>query len=847
MASTPPTPSPRELPGPHPAEAFDRLNVESPYWRLLEELDIAWEQGRELTAAELLAAHPEFAHDSEVAVRLIYEELLLRQEAGQRGASVEVLGRYPRYRRRLEMLLECHRLLDGSLTFPVCGESLGPFRLVAELGRGARGRVYLATESSLADRVLVLKVTPRAGGEHLALARLQHTSIVPLYQVQDFPELGLQALCMPYLGGLTLAALLNRLKDRPPGERTGGDVLALLDEAEAAAPVPVPSRGVPARQALATASFAEVMCRLAVGLADGLQYAHERGLVHLDLKPDNVLLAADGQPMLLDFHLARAPFSAAEEAPGWLGGTPGYMAPEQEAALEAVRRGNPVPQTVDGRADVFALGVILFESLTGAPAVPEQPARELRRNPQVSPGLAGLIARCLEADPARRYATPGALAADLRRHLANQPLQGVANDSLLERWNKWRRRRPTALSLLGLALMTVLACAAGNWFRLGEIRQRRQEAADDLTEGRQLLSEHQHDGARRACIRGLARLSRLPWSDDLRGQLEHELRRAERGQAADRLHGVADQLRFAFGSEAVPKGDLVRLTHEAEQVWADRVRLTDRQAAPLDAGLEERIRTDLLDLAVLWADVRVRRLAPDDAEEERRAALAVLREAEALGGSSPVLDRARHALTREEAGGAARSPRSAWEHYALGRALLQDGRLAEAEAAFRAALALQPGDFWSNFYQGLCCYRLRRYADARVHFSICVALAPGSAECYHNRALALAALEQPEAALTDYTRALDLNPNLAGAALNRGLLHLQARRYAEAEADLERALRLGADPVRTHFALALVRLAQDNRAAALRHLDEVLRTQPQHEEALKLAETLRRRTPDPPR
>src|SRR5262249_44518558 len=205
--------------------------------------------------------------------------------------------------------------------FPAAGETFGDFLLLAELGRGAQGPVFLASQLSLGDRPVVLKLTPCEAGEHLSLARLQHTHIVPLYSVQDHPARGLRALCMPYFGGATLARLLEALRGQPPARRTGQDLLDALDRAQAAAPLvppappplpPPPAGGGvrvkgPARQTLAGASYVEAVCWVGACVADALQYAHERGLVHLDLKPSNVLLAADAQPMLLDFHLARGP------------------------------------------------------------------------------------------------------------------------------------------------------------------------------------------------------------------------------------------------------------------------------------------------------------------------------------------------------------------------------------------------------------------------------------------------------------------------------------------------------------------------------------------------------------
>src|SRR5207244_4507306 len=124
--------------------------------------------------------------------------------------------------------------------------------------------------------------------------------------------------------------------------------------------------GSPVRQILAQLSHTRAICWIGSCLADALEYAHERGLVHLDLKPSNVLLAADGQPMLLDFHLAQQPLYPDGPAPTWLGGTPAYMSPEQKAAIAAMRERRSVVTPVDGRSDIYSLGVLLHEALGGS-------------------------------------------------------------------------------------------------------------------------------------------------------------------------------------------------------------------------------------------------------------------------------------------------------------------------------------------------------------------------------------------------------------------------------------------------------------------------------------------------
>jgi serine/threonine protein kinase/Flp pilus assembly protein TadD len=444
--------------------------------RLVGEMGEAWRRGERPAAEGYLETHPELCDQPEAAVRLVYEEVCLRQEAGESVETAELARRFPRWAAELAVLLDCHRLMQGGglapPRFPEVGEWLGDFRLVAELGRGAHGRVFLATQTALADRPVVLKVSPRRSLEHLSLARLQHTHIIPLHAAYDFPESGLRALCLPYLGGATLAQVLYQLGDVPPARRTGKSLIEALDAAGQDAPVRLPVHGA-YRQALLHATYVEAVCRVALCLTDGLHYAHERGLLHLDLKPANVLLAADAQPLLLDFHLALRPLRAGQPAPEWIGGTSGYMAPEQEAACAAGRRGSTLAADVDVRCDIHALGRLLYVLLAGD----EEPAGPLyRRNPAVSRGLSDVVGKCLHPDPARRYASAAALAADLRRHLTDLPLRGVPNRSLAERWRKWRRRRPNAPLWAGLLLALVAAGALLAAGAINQIRDARQVA-----------------------------------------------------------------------------------------------------------------------------------------------------------------------------------------------------------------------------------------------------------------------------------------------------------------------------------------------------------------------------------
>jgi tetratricopeptide (TPR) repeat protein len=796
---------------------------------LAEEMAFAWRRGNCPLAEEFLARYPELCVHPEAAVRLIYEEVCLRQELGQEMSSVELIHRFPRWRAELEALLDCHRLLQSgpvALNFPRPGEALGDFCLLAELGRGGLGRVFLATQPSLSNRPVVLKLTPRDGSEHLTLARLQHTHIVPLYSVQDFPDPGLRAICMPYLGGASLGRLLEMLHDQPPEQRAGVDLLEAIDRLQRVVPVALPAGGRD-RRFLERATYAQAVCWIGAYLASALQYAHERGLVHLDLKPSNVLLAADGQPMLLDFHLARGPICPGRPAPKWLGGTPGYMSPEQQSALAAARQGQPIPAAVDDRSDIYSLGLILYEMLGGEVPFSTGPTRPrlTRHNRQVTVGLADIIDKCLTRDPRGRYPDAAALADDLRRHLADAPLCGVANRSLAERWRKWRRRRPHALPLAGMLLTVLTATLITGDLVVTRVGQRLHAGRAALIDGREEMRKGRYSEAVRTLMRGRALSEGLPGSRDLTHALESQLHLARQAEAARGLHLVADRLRFLYGIEFLPIGEMRALEARCHTIWEARSRLLERRGAELMPEDEQRIPADLLDLAILWTDLRVR-LAPEgEASRARHEALRVLMEAESMVlVPGPVLYRERQAHAEalgltSMARAAARhvaeqAPRTAWEHYALGQSLLRSGELERASTEFEQALDLEPQDFWPNFYQGVCAYRLRRYRDAASAFRVCIALTPASAECFYNRALASTALGQTDRALRDYDHALRLDPTLAVAALNRGILYSQERRYAEAIADFERALNAGADPMVIRNNLALVSSAEKNRSDA---------------------------------
>jgi serine/threonine protein kinase len=394
-----------------------------------------WPQDAPGDVRALLDADPRLRADKDAALDLALEEYCRLAEAGEAPDAEEYCARFPTFGQSLLRAIQVQDYLaanpslleeKGTVPWPVPGETFLGFRLLRELGRGTFARVFLAAEPDLGDRLVAVKVSPHGAAEAQTLGRLDHPNVVKVYAVRKDERSGLTAVCMPYLGGATLLGVLTSFeKGRPRQARV------ILDAARAALgrdllgdrPAPLPL--------LETGSYAEGVCLVGLQLAETLAFLHARDIFHRDLKPSNVLLCPDGRPMLLDFNLSADPRAARER----LGGTLPYMSPEQvRATFDLERAGEPL----DARSDLFSLGVILYELLTGRqpfgavpPGVPtaEDAADLLARQemgvatvrrlcPEATPGLARVIDRCLAPDRDRRPADAAEVAAILRRDLA---------------------------------------------------------------------------------------------------------------------------------------------------------------------------------------------------------------------------------------------------------------------------------------------------------------------------------------------------------------------------------------------------------------------------------------------
>jgi serine/threonine-protein kinase len=305
--------------------------------------------------------------------------------------------------------------------------AFGKYELLRELGRGGMGVVYLARQTDL-DRVVALKMilgshlaTPeqveRFLAEARAAARLRHPSVVQVYEAGEAN--GQPYFTMQYVEGRGLNDVLAR--DRPA---------------------------------------VETAVRLLIDVARAVAYLHGQGLIHRDLKPANVLVDGDGRPYLTDFGLAKALEGDNHlTSTGAILGTPSYLAPEQAAGSK----------DVGPRSDVYSLGAILYECLTGRPPFREatpldtlvqvmegEPTLPRRLNPALPRELELICLKCLEKPPEARYATAGELADDLQRFLDGEAVEARPQGPWqhLVRW--WRREPALVARLGGLALFAVI-------------------------------------------------------------------------------------------------------------------------------------------------------------------------------------------------------------------------------------------------------------------------------------------------------------------------------------------------------------------------------------------------------
>lgn len=626
------------------------------------------------------------------------------------------------------------------------------YAMESVVGYGGAGVVYKARHLRLNRTVAVkmLLAGAYAGPHELerfrreaeSIAGLRHPNIVQLYDAGDWE--GRPYFTMEFMDGGSLGAALA---------------------------------GTPQHATKAAGCLA--------ALARAVQVAHSSGIVHRDLKPGNILIAADGTPKIADFGLARRlerdpalTLSAAGV------GTPSYMAPEQ-AAGTAEGLCTPV--------DIYALGAILYDMLTGRPpfraetpvetqrqVVYEEPAPPSRLNVKVPLDLETICLKCLHKDPRRRYETAAALADDLERFLRHEPVT-ARRVGAIGRAYKWTRRRPARAAFLVAGMLAAGSMAsAALW--IGSQRAAINRAVhEDLVE----LAKREADGrwkdARDLLERATTRLG-ASGAEGLRARLDAARRDLD-------LVARLDEIRFSRASSTQPRFDRAGIGRRYAAAFADSGLMLPEEpvhdaarriaASPVKAALVEALDDWILsgttDLGVVQRLLNVARLAdPDPAWRDQ------------VRSPRAFTDPARLRRLAGEAD-AASQPVSL---LMLVASLLHDIDADESLVFMRRVQRAHPGDFFVNFLLGELCDR-RDDPDAIAFYRAALAARPGAVAALTNLGLSLERHGRPDEAIACWQDALARDPDSMVTLSNLALAYFERR-------DLDRAEPVCRDMVRLH-------------------------------------------------
>ena len=707
------------------------------------------------------------------------------------------------------------------------------YDIVGELGRGGMGVVYKAKQRGL-NRLVAIKMV--LAGEHAgqdalarfkteaeAVASIQHANIVQIYEVGD--KNGVPYFSLEYIDG---GSLQQKIDGKPQAPREAAEI--------------------------------------AHQLALAMQSVHERGVIHRDLKPANVLMTLHGTPKITDFGLAkRVDVDSSQTRTGSLMGTPSYMAPEQA-------RGDT--HAIGPLSDLYSLGAILYEMLTGRPPFQgatlldtmdqvrsQEPVPPTRLQPKIPRDLETVCLKCLQKQPAQRYPDVAALAVDLRRFLDGDPIKARPVGRVEHAW-RWVHRNPKVATLSAAIVGLILLLASGA--TISAVRSAREQQT--IAEARRTTRDR-IDQATRAIAGGDVRRSvdllgkpdpyveRTPALADVRDDYRRLLAQVQTFAEYLRLLDWARYSAF-FGS-----GNNLARAKEYSQALFDLQGEIDAKTGrgrsglpPLSAERLKLFNEDVFETSLIAAQAEYNYgEATKDPQALRNAAkrsISWVDRAEKLLPETRVLYVHRQ-LYKKEVGdlegsevdrkrGDSIDPNTPIDHFWRGIAERLRGELAaknkqgpearqhfeQAKIEFAKLIQERPEHFWGYLEWANCQMKLQSPYDAIIGYTACIHLRPDAPWPYHNRAASHIDAKEFEEAIADETASLDRDPDYALAAIGRAKAYQALGRLPLALADYDRAFRLEPPKGELLFQRAMILFQMKEFGKALEDYNAVIRLLP---------------------